>query len=150
MNKLYLMCFYESNVRYFHLAKSLFEKKGCEIVILCMYPSAVKYCKKNELEYVYLPKEVRKEEYSKKIDIDSSYYSFHTALLPSLEKEYIKVSAFYFNYYEQLLKSESFCSLIVIGDIRLFSSTAKYWANKLNKKIFYFEPGAFSTIILTH
>ncbi|MEZ8448676.1 hypothetical protein AB6C93_22855 [Vibrio splendidus] len=147
MNKLYLMCFYESNVRYFHLAKSLFEKKGCEIVILCMYPSAVKYCKKNELKYVYLPKEVRKEEYSKKIDIDSSYYSFHTTLLPSLEKEYIKVSAFYFNYYEQLLKSDFFYSLIVIGDIRLFSSTAKYWANKLNKKIFYFEPGAFSTMI---
>ncbi|MDP2564798.1 hypothetical protein [Pseudoalteromonas marina] len=150
MRKLYMMCFYESNVRYFHFAESKFAAKGIELVYLCMYPSAVKYCKRHELKYKFLPLEVRNKGVIGLVDFKSNVEEdskFHNFLLPSLKSDFEKLFRMYSSYYNVIFNDDNCLGAVLIGDVRLFSSSAKVAAEKYNKKLVYFEPGPFSTMI---
>ena len=145
-NKIYVMCFYESNVRYFHYAElSLGNPK---FIYLCMYSSAVKYCKKNGLDFIYLPHHVRLlNEYDNITDIElEEITSFHNKLFPGNEKKFFSLARKYLSFYESI-SSINNTSCVVIGDVRLFSSTAKYISKVSGLNVFYFEPGPFGTMI---
>lgn len=146
------MCFYESNVRYFHEAIAYFKNKNINLIFLCMYPSAAKYCTDNALNHINLPKEIRKnsaDSFTSDLTKTEVYecYSFHDKLIPSNSERYIDVVNRYYFYYDELFRADDCLGAVVIGDVRLFSSTAKLAAKKHNKKIVYFEPGPFGTMI---
>ncbi|MFL9782887.1 hypothetical protein BCV35_014020 [Vibrio cyclitrophicus] len=152
MKNLYVMCFYESNVRYFYEAISYFKNKNINLIFLCMYPSAVKFCVINKLDYIHLPKEVRKKNIESLDNIlteKEAYncYYFHQSLLPFNNDEYVDVVNRYYRFYDELFQSDDCLGAVVIGDVRLYSSTAKLSSNKHNKKVVYFEPGPFGTMI---
>lgn len=152
MNNLYVMCFYESNVRYFHEAIVYFKQKNVNLVFLCMYPSAVKFCINNSLDYVNLPKKIRKngiELFDSDLTEREVYecYYFHNKLRPMDSEHYIDIVNRYFCFYDELFREDDCIGAVVIGDVRLFSATAKLAAKKHNKKVVYFEPGPFGTMI---
>jgi capsular polysaccharide export protein len=140
------MCFYESNVRYYHFSEEYFKREQIELVYLCLYPSAKSYCKKNNLQFIYLPTAVRKVK-PDLTELSDEFYKFHIKLLPNLETQYIEITKKYFQFYKELFNKSDVKGVIVIGDVRLFSSTARYWALKYNKSISFFEPGPFDTMI---
>lgn len=145
------MCFYESNARYFHHSEKYFLESGVELVYLCMYPSATYYCKNHNLSYIYVPDIVRKD-YKSDIslltekEVEQSIV-FHKALLPQLESNLKLVAEQYAQFYENIFSNENCLGAVVIGDVRVFSSTAKMVSKKYFKKIIYFEPGPFGTMI---
>ena len=146
VNKLYVMCFYESNVRYYHFSEEYFKIEKIELVYLCLYPSAKGYCRKHNLDFIYLPSAVRKVR-TNLTEISDEFYKFHIKLLPNLENQYIEITKKYYQFYKELFNSSNVKGVILIGDVRLFSSTARYWALKYNKEISFFEPGPFDTMI---
>ncbi|MDV5172134.1 hypothetical protein [Photobacterium rosenbergii] len=152
MKTLYVMCFYESNARYFHHAIEQFKKNNIDLIFLCMYPSAVGYCRRNNLKYINLPHKVRKQDkngFSEKLTSKAikECYSFHHKLLPFSHEKYTDLVKQYYNFYMDAFQKEECLGAVVIGDVRLFSSTATLASYQCNKKIVYFEPGPFGTMI---
>ncbi|MBE0347313.1 capsular polysaccharide export protein [Pseudoalteromonas peptidolytica F12-50-A1] len=145
------MCFYESNARYFHHSEKYFIEKAVELVYLCMYPSAAYYCKINRLNYIYAPDAAR-ENYKSDIktlsekEVEQSIV-FHKTLLPQLENNFKLTAEQYAQFYDDIFANESCLGAVIIGDVRVFSSTAKIISQKRSKKIIYFEPGPFGTMI---
>lgn len=148
MKKIAIMSFYESNSRYIHeLSKKIKTEIGIDVVQLCMYSSSKNYCKRNALNYIYLPSAVRHHDRKTNINVNPQFYDFHSALFPTMDKDFLDISMKYWSYYENVFPWGDFERVVFIGDKRLYSSIGGYFASKEGVKAYYFEPGPYGTMI---
>lgn len=143
-----VMSFYESNSRYYHFLENEINSKNTNsnMTQLCLYPSAAKYCKKHNLNYIYIPKEVRKRKGNCNIDINK-FIDYHINIMPEYKEEIKTVATQYYAFFEEYFKENNIDLLICIGEDRLFSSIPAYIFKKFNKAVLFFEPGPFGTMI---
>lgn len=146
--KILFLSFYESNSRYIHKLSELIKNKyDFDSIQLCLYSSSIKYCKKNNLSYIDLPKLCRQNTSNKEnVSVDRELYSFHCSLFPELESEFKKVAQEYLNYYINI-NWEDIKAIVFIGDRRLYSSIGAKIARKNKVETIFFEPGPFGTMI---
>lgn len=143
-----VVSFYESNSRYYHFLEQRLKERypNSYILQLCLYPSAVQYCKANQLRHIDLAQEVR--TMPTEVDVDlTEFLRYHYKIMPEYKKQIDQAGAQYYHYFSSFFDKNDVEVIVCIGDERMFASIPSYFAKKKGVKVLYFEPGPFATMI---